>query len=350
MGQDDAEERIQRASDALEKASLYGPALAETLAATAEYIYRVENDFHRAAAAFTEAVKANPGDPRLLIRLGVAQRRTGMFEAAVSSFQLAIELDPANIEGRSLLVGTLSLMGEYERAEPLINLWIEKYPHARDIRANKTDVLVYQHGDLKAARVWFDGLEPAVSNAYLSIGAYLPFLERDYQAVIDFWSKHIFSEFREHKSRRIYIDTLISRAYHYLGNEEKANEYAQSVIDLVDPEDISNPSHWDELLELAKVLAYQGEFARALEYSGQVIREFPIERDSINGAVYLYTYTQILGMSGRRDEALVEIERLLKLPAGMSRWELYLSPDWDFFRDDERFNELARPLNLEENR
>jgi TolB-like protein len=120
MGMDNAEERIQRASAALEKAILHGPALAETLAARAEYIYRVENDFHRAETAFAEAVKANPGDPRLLIRLGVAQRRAGAFEAAVSSFQLAIELDPANIEGRSLLVGTLNLMGEYRRAEPLI--------------------------------------------------------------------------------------------------------------------------------------------------------------------------------------------------------------------------------------
>ena len=56
----------------------------------------------------------------------------------------------------------------------------------------------------------------------------------------------------------------------------------------------------------------------------------------------------ILGMGGQRDESLAEIERLLKTPVGLNRWELYLSPDWDFFRDDERFNALARPENLEE--
>ena len=43
-----------------------------------------------------------------------------------------------------------------------------------------------------------------------------------------------------------------------------------------------------------------------------------------------------------------EIERLLNTPAGLSRWDLYLNPDWDFFRDDERFNALARPENMEE--
>ena len=53
-------------------------------------------------------------------------------------------------------------------------------------------------------------------------------------------------------------------------------------------------------------------------------------------------------MAGEREESLMEIERLLNTPAGLSRWELYLNPDWDFFRDDERFNALARPKNLEE--
>ena len=56
----------------------------------------------------------------------------------------------------------------------------------------------------------------------------------------------------------------------------------------------------------------------------------------------------ILGMAGQRDESLAEIQRLLAHPLGYSRWSLYLDPQWDFFRDDERFNELARPLNLKE--
>ena len=56
----------------------------------------------------------------------------------------------------------------------------------------------------------------------------------------------------------------------------------------------------------------------------------------------------ILGLTGRQEEALAEIERLLDTPAGLRRWDLHLSPYWDFFRDDERFNELVRPLNLQE--
>ena len=53
-------------------------------------------------------------------------------------------------------------------------------------------------------------------------------------------------------------------------------------------------------------------------------------------------------MAGKREEALVEIERLLQHPIGFSPWLLYLDPRWDFFRDDERFNTLVRPDDLAE--
>ena len=53
-------------------------------------------------------------------------------------------------------------------------------------------------------------------------------------------------------------------------------------------------------------------------------------------------------MAGKRDEALRRLADSVDQVEGLTRWELHLSPAWDFFRDDKRFNELARPLNLEE--
>jgi len=55
-------------------------------------------------------------------------------------------------------------------------------------------------------------------------------------------------------------------------------------------------------------------------------------------------------MAGQRDEAISELERLLETPAGPNRWQLHLDPTWDYFRDDERFNELIRPDNIGENK
>ena len=53
-------------------------------------------------------------------------------------------------------------------------------------------------------------------------------------------------------------------------------------------------------------------------------------------------------MAGHRDEALKNIAELLDMPKDVDRWMLYLDPRWDFFRDDERFNKLIKPLNFDE--
>ncbi len=63
-----------------------------------------------------------------------------------------------------------------------------------------------------------------------------------------------------------------------------------------------------------------------------------------------FTRALVLGMAGKREQSLAELENLFKRGINITRWHLYLDPNWDFFRDDERFNELARPLNLEEAR
>jgi hypothetical protein len=57
--------------------------------------------------------------------------------------------------------------------------------------------------------------------------------------------------------------------------------------------------------------------------------------------------TWVLARSGQRDRALELIAAKLDQPEGFTRWELHLNPNWDFFRDDPRFNDLARPAGVD---
>ena len=68
-----------------------------------------------------------------------------------------------------------------------------------------------------------------------------------------------------------------------------------------------------------------------------------LERDHVSGASFQRAHTFVLALTGQRDEALERIAANIDAPEGFSRWELYLEPEWDFFRNDERFNELVRP-------
>jgi hypothetical protein len=74
----------------------------------------------------------------------------------------------------------------------------------------------------------------------------------------------------------------------------------------------------------------------------------PLENDHVWGIFLRRAHTLMLARAGKRDEALEILATTVDKKEGRTRWQLYLDPRWDFFRDDERFNELARPLNLDE--
>ena len=76
----------------------------------------------------------------------------------------------------------------------------------------------------------------------------------------------------------------------------------------------------------------------------------PESKDQLYGIYMSQTRAQVLAMAGEREAALAEIERLLNSPYRFNKWNLYLDPRWDFFRDDERFNDLIRPEGAPVNR
>ncbi len=73
-----------------------------------------------------------------------------------------------------------------------------------------------------------------------------------------------------------------------------------------------------------------------------------LQSDRLDGSWHAQNLCLVLALTGERDRALEIMAQLVGKPAGFIRWELHLDPRWDFFRDDQRFNDLIRPLSLVE--
>ena len=349
QGYDESPERYQAALDALNNAEKYGPGLPETLAARAEYLYRIKGDFHAAEPMFTQASQAKPGDSDLLMRLATTERRTGHFEQAITHYQMAIDLDPANLEARTVLLDTLVLMGAYKRAEPLADLWSGKYPETQTFKANKVQILLQGYGDIEGAKALLSKVEPNIGPRYSDIATAVLLYSRDFQGLIDLWSTPPLSELMNNAIYKVWALGILGRAYLYLGDDANAEKYTQASIQ--SGIDYNSGSTSNQALiqdSLAHSYARMGQFDKALSTVNRTHELMPESNDSLEGPESSITNAMVLGIIGQRDESLAEIERLLNTPAGLNRWDLALSPDWDFFRDDERFNQLASPLNLDE--
>ncbi len=350
IGYDLSPERFAMAKTALENAIRFGPDLPETTAAKAEYQYRIEHNFRQSVATFEAAYRALPGDADILHRLGVAQRRTGDLEGAVQSFELSLELDPGYSRSPTTMIETLIFYNQFERASKLLGDWMVRFPDAKDLRASKVQTYMYQ-GDLKSARVLLDTMKPWVSFTFQQTITQLPMFERDYEKYIEV--SRIPEVLAVSNNRGPGGDHGIGRAWAYrlMGDHKQAEIFIDASIDYYHA---LTPTGTDtdglELSNLAVAYALKGENEKAREAARESRLIIPEGEDSdIFTSVNLSrTNALVLGMTGKREEALVEIERLLKHPTGFTRWELYLDPRWDFFRDDERFNDLIRPLNLKE--
>jgi tetratricopeptide (TPR) repeat protein len=76
----------------------------------------------------------------------------------------------------------------------------------------------------------------------------------------------------------------------------------------------------------------------------------PINRDALEGPVYVKNLALAYAWSGDKDRALEELSRIVKLAHSVTFGELKFDPAWDSLRDDPRFAQLmqeaAQPIPL----
>jgi len=346
QGYDNTPQRHAAIQEALNKATNLKPESAAVKAAQADYLYRLENNYPAALAMYREAHAIAPGNARILLYTAITLRRLGLWQESIETFEESMQMDPDNVFAATQMIDTLTWMNEWQRVEDLLGKWIIKYPDSRDLKGQQVLAKLLHHGDLDSARELFDRLQPWGGYVYINAATNLLSFERNFDDLLVLIDDPIFTEFQQTG-----VDVGLSKGitYSLMGDKEQARKYLQQQIDyLLAQAPTGTFVDATQLMTQATSWAYLGEYDEALETSRKAVALLPQEKDHIFGTQIENNHTLILAMAGKRDEALKRLADSVDKAEGRTRWELYLSPAWDFFRDDERFNELARPLNLEE--
>jgi hypothetical protein len=82
--------------------------------------------------------------------------------------------------------------------------------------------------------------------------------------------------------------------------------------------------------------------AEALREGARALELMPIEKDALTHKQVLRIYTRIPVFLGRREEAIVALERLLRFRHWITPGWLRVDPTFDSLRDDARFERLAQ--------
>jgi tetratricopeptide (TPR) repeat protein len=143
------------------------------------------------------------------------------------------------------------------------------------------------------------------------------------------------------------VEFNIAFAYKMLGQEQKSQQLFNELIKklkVAKDRSFSIQTKAQIYTNLSLSLAFTDNNQEAMEAIDFIIANID---DHIVGSDLLQTKSLITALNGEHDEALSMLKSLMKRPNGVVKWELYLDPIWDFFRDDERFNELIKPKNFD---
>ena len=180
IGYDNTPERRLAAREALDQAVKLNPESANVMAAQADYLYRLENNYPAALATYQKAAEVAPGDARILLYMAITLRRLGDWEGSIRAFEKSLTLDPSNVFTASQMTETLIFMNEWERLENVVSEWIIKHPDSNELKSNQFQAKLYYRGDLKSARQLFDLLQPWPGVMYISRANDLYAYERDF--------------------------------------------------------------------------------------------------------------------------------------------------------------------------
>lgn len=351
IGYDDTVEREQAAFETLNKAeALLGSQSPELLAARGEYFYRFAQDYPAALSAQLKALVSMPSNALVLEQVGLTQRRMGLWEDSMDSFRQGAELDPANASLVSLATDTLLAMQQWSRMEDILRPARERFPYDIDLALAEVLLSLWSKGDVKAARQQYDNIRPNPGEYYFQVATELPWFEHDIAAVISVWNQPEVLQAAANVGWAGVRELALAMAYLQLQETDRADELLAQVIQNLMGLDRNrrNSAVAADLGTLAIALALKGDKTQAIQLAEEATRIVSKETDSMDGLLPLQRLCRVLALTGERDRALELLADIIGVPGGFVRWELYLDPRWDFFRDDERFNDLIRPHNLEQ--
>jgi serine/threonine-protein kinase len=332
------------AADAGQSRAAAGRALAlapdrfEGHLALGDYYSYIQGDNVRASEQYTMAQRAAPGNAQVLAAAGLSEQGLGRWDAAVADFRQALALDPRAVRTAIGLARSL--------------LWLRRYPEAiqaedralalapSSLVALEDRAMIYlAQGDLAGARTVLRtapaDVDPAALMAFVSQTCDL------YWVLDDGQQRLLLRLTPEAFDSRGTWGLALAGTYALRGDQPKVRAYADSARISLQEQLRATPGDAQLHVLLGTALAYLGRRDEAVSEGRQAVALLPVSKDAFTGAYVQHQLARIYLLVGEPEQALDQLEPLLRIPYFLSpRW-LRIDPTFNPLRGNPRFDRLA---------
>jgi TolB-like protein/tRNA A-37 threonylcarbamoyl transferase component Bud32/Flp pilus assembly protein TadD len=338
---DRSTERLRKAKAAADKALELDPSLAAAQVALGVYYYHGFLDYDNALAHLSEAEKARPNDFETIFYKAAIQRRQGKWKEATGNMRRALELEPRIAVNFSDAANTFFFMRNYDEAVRLCDRAIVLEPTDYQGYSIKANVAVAREGDVVEAtrirRRQFDAQpDPGIAASGVLFD---PWPEVEDPKMRDAAVQVGWSPDRGEKSS-FYVAKM--ELFLRMGDQSRAKAYADSAVAVVTEKIREIPNEAGFYMELASAQAVLGRKPEALGGMQKAVTLQPFSKDQFLGTGLYVTRAITLMRLVESDEAISQLEQLLKVPSVVSRNYLRLDPLFTPLRSNPRFQKLIQ--------
>jgi tetratricopeptide (TPR) repeat protein len=319
--------------------------------ALAYYYYYGYHDYELARTELAIAHTAAPNDAEVWDAMAAIDRRQGRWEAALSNFEKAKDLDPRNASVLWNLAETYACLGRNEEALRGFADGIEVNPEAHLFSIARAAIPLRTEGNIAPLRALLREIprdfDPGGGVTNIALRASL--MERDYDEAEQVLSQSRYERFNDigvggpagildgYTFPRPWYEGLIARGR---GDDQAANRAFEAAQRIVEADLVKAPDDAKLVAMLGLVYAWRHQNDEAIAAGRRAVELLPSAKDAYDGPFIAAKLAVIYAQAGQSDRAIELLRELLTFPNGATPGTLRVEPEWDPLRSDPRFRNL----------
>jgi len=341
-----SESELAEAGQLARQAVTLAPDLAEAHVAMGVFHYYGFRDYEAALTEFQRAIELQPNNSLALQFAAAVHRRQGEWDRTLDELKRSLDQDPRDATIASSIAETHTLLRSWGEAEEMAEHSLTIDPHeALSMRVLLLSSL-NRTGNaedpfrLLASFPPNDLLIPNTGSYDMVIGTRCEFLVlgRNFNAALKAWETGSAAAINERQrfAAKAVIHVLAGDVTSVQAEAEKASKLLEARV-REHPKDIRS------LRALSWVYLALSRKNDAINIARQTLEVLSPERDAFLGAGNVASLAEILAQTGSATEAVENLRKLLLMPTGetISVARLKIDPVWDPIRNDPRFQRLC---------